>query len=73
MEIGDSMRNQHNTSLAYRATFAYQERNYARLFKLLKRMDVVPRLAFYWVWPRVIRDIDVSLRLFYISVICILL
>ena len=51
----NSCRIQRNTSLAYRATFAYDERNYARLFKLMKRMDIVPRLAFYWVWPNVIR------------------
>jgi len=70
VNIDNSLRNQRNTCLAYRATFAYEERNYARLFKLMKRMDIVPRLAFYWVWPKVIRESLEVMNVAYSSKAC---
>jgi len=70
MNIDRSLRCQPNTSLAYRATLAYEERNYARLYKLVKRMDMVPRLAFYWVWAKVIRESLEVMNVAYSSKAC---
>ena len=70
VDVDDSLKCQHNTSLAHQATFAYQERNYARLFKLMKKMDVVPRLAFYCVWPAVIRESLEVMNVAYSSKAC---